>query len=591
MPAIDGLLRAAVSLDASDLHVPTGSPPLVRRFGELRQLAHPAFAAADVEALVLEMLTPEQRAKLDAEWELDFAYEIPGLARFRSNAFRQRKGIDACFRVIRSQLGSFAQLGIPAILEKVCENHQGLILVTGAAGSGKSTTLAAMVDLVNSHRAHHVLTVEDPIEYVHPVKKGAVNQRELGTHTRSYANALKAALREDPDVIMVGELRDIETISLAISASETGHLVIGSMNTSSAHKTIDKIIDSYPSNQQNQIRAMLGESLKAVFTQRLLPRADGKGMVLAYELLLGSLQLANLIKDGKTFQIPNIMQTGKGAGMRQMDDSLLELVKGGHLAGEVAWKNASNPKLFQQWAPADAAAAPAERKPPLDIGGLVLRPVAIAPPAPRPTAPAPPAPAQVAMPPAAPPAAAARPAAPRPAAPATPAAASSPAPVRPVVPPAPGAASPTAPAVASPAAAVAQPRPAAAQPADRPAAPGAAPAVAARPAPPVPGAPAPRPAAAAAPGAPAPAVAPRPGPAAPAPRPAAVAPPGAPAPRPPAAPGTPPAPAAPRPPAPGAPAAPRPAAPPAARPAAAGVAAPAPRPPAAPPAAPKKEGQ
>ncbi len=436
MPAIDGLLRAAVSLDASDLHVPTGSPPLVRRFGELRQLAHPAFAAADVEALVLEMLTPEQRAKLDAEWELDFAYEIPGLARFRSNAFRQRKGIDACFRVIRSQLGSFAQLGIPAILEKVCENHQGLILVTGAAGSGKSTTLAAMVDLVNSHRAHHVLTVEDPIEYVHPVKKGAVNQRELGTHTRSYANALKAALREDPDVIMVGELRDIETISLAISASETGHLVIGSMNTSSAHKTIDKIIDSYPSNQQNQIRAMLGESLKAVFTQRLLPRADGKGMVLAYELLLGSLQLANLIKDGKTFQIPNIMQTGKGAGMRQMDDSLLELVKGGHLAGEVAWKNASNPKLFQQWAPADAAAAPAERKPPLDIGGLVLRPVAVAAPAPRLAAPAAPAPAQVAMPAAAPPAAAARPGPPavarRPAAPGClRRAASSPAPVRP----------------------------------------------------------------------------------------------------------------------------------------------------------------
>ena len=584
MPAIDGLLRAAVSLDASDLHVPTGSPPLVRRFGELRQLAHPAFAAADVEALVLEMLTPEQRAKLDADWELDFAYEIPGLARFRSNAFRQRKGIDACFRVIRGQLGSFAQLGIPAILEKVCENHQGLILVTGAAGSGKSTTLAAMVDLVNSHRAHHVLTVEDPIEYVHPVKKGAINQRELGTHTRSYANALKAALREDPDVIMVGELRDIETISLAISASETGHLVIGSMNTSSAHKTIDKIIDSYPSNQQNQIRAMLGESLKAVFTQRLLPRSDGKGMVLAYELLLGSLQLANLIKDGKTFQIPNIMQTGKGAGMRQMDDSLLELVKTGTLAGDVAWKNASNPKLFQQWAPADGATAPTERKPPLEIGGLVLRPVAVAAPAPRPAAPAAPAPAQAAMPAAAPPAAAARPAAPRPAAPAAPAAASSPAPVRP--------AAPTAPAAAPPAA-VAQPRPAAAQPAARPAAPGAAavPPVAPRPATvAAPGAVAPRPATAAAPGAPAPAVAPRPAvPAGSAPRPPAPA--VAPAPRPPAAPGAPQAPAAPRPPAPGVPAAPRPAAPPAVRPAAPGVAAPGPRPPATLPAAPKKEGQ
>ncbi len=537
MPAIDGLLRAAVSLNASDLHVPTGSPPLVRRFGELRQLAHPAFTAADVEALVLEMLTPEQRAKLDAEWELDFAYEIPGLARFRSNAFRQRKGLDACFRVIRSQLGSFAQLGIPAILEKVCENHQGLILVTGAAGSGKSTTLAAMVDLVNSHRAHHVLTVEDPIEYVHPVKKGAINQRELGTHTRSYANALKAALREDPDVIMVGELRDIETISLAISASETGHLVIGSMNTSSAHKTIDKIIDSYPSNQQNQIRAMLGESLKAVFTQRLLPRADGKGMALAYELLLGSLQLANLIKDGKTFQIPNIMQTGKGAGMRQMDDSLLELVKAGTLAGDVAWKNASNPKLFQQWAPADGAAAPAERKPPLDVGGLVVRPVAVAPAAPRPAAP----PAPAAPSPAPPPARPAAAASPAPAAPAPrpPAPAAAPAPPRPPAPP--GSVAPA----AQPPRPAAAPVPVPPAPAARPAGPGAA----------VPGAPAVRPAtAAAAPGAA----------------------------RPPAAPGAP---------ATAAPAAPRqavaPAAPPAARPAAPSPASPA----APPPPAPKKEGQ
>jgi twitching motility protein PilT len=579
MPAIDGLLRAAVSLNASDLHVPTDSPPLVRRFGELRQLAHPAFSAADAEALVLEMLTPEQRAKLDADWELDFAYEIPGLARFRSNAFRQRKGLDACFRVIRGQLGSFAELGIPAILEKVCENHQGLILVTGAAGSGKSTTLAAMVDLVNTHRAHHVLTVEDPIEYVHKVKKGAVNQRELGTHTRSYSNALKAALREDPDVIMVGELRDIETISLAISASETGHLVIGSMNTSSAHKTIDKIIDSYPSNQQNQIRAMLGESLKAVFTQRLLPRADGKGMVLAYELLLGSLQLANLIKDGKTFQIPNIMQTGKGAGMRQMDDSLLELVKSGQLAGDVAWKNASNPKLFQQWAPADGATAPAERKPPLDIGGLVVRaaapavvaPAAAAVPARPPVAAAPqPRPAAPAQAVAAPPAAAARPAPPvaAPAQGATPAAAARPA--------APGGA-PTA--AVRPAAPAAPP-----QGAPRPAAPGAS----------APASAAPRPAPAVTPAAPRP-TAPGPAPAA-APRPPAAPPSAPPVPRPATAQGAA-APAAPRPPAPaaapGAPAAPRPAAPPAVAPPAARPAVPAPGAPAAaaprPPAAPKKE--
>ena len=237
---------------------------------------------------------------------------------------------------------------------------RGWSSITGQAGSGKSTTLAAMVDLINSSRAHHVLTVEDPIEYVHSIKQAAVNQRQLGTSTRSFANALKAALRQDPDVIMVGELRDLETISLAISASETGHLVIGSMNTSSAHKTIDKIIDSYPSGQQNQIRAMLGESLKVVFSQRLLPRADGRGVVLAYEVLIGSLQLGNLIKDGKTFQIPNIMQTGRTAGNRTLDDTLLELVKAGAITREVALQNASNPKAFAQWAPTEGSAAPAE---------------------------------------------------------------------------------------------------------------------------------------------------------------------------------------------------------------------------------------
>jgi twitching motility protein PilT len=263
--------------------------------------------------------------------------------------------------VVKLDLPGFAELGIPDIMKKVCENHQGLILVTGSAGSGKSTTLAAMVDLINTHTAHHVLTAEDPIEFVHPIKNSAVNQRQLNTHTKSYGNALKAALREDPDVIMVGELRDLETISLAISASETGHLVIGSMNTSSAHKTIDKVIDSYPAGQQNQIRAMLGESLKAVFSQRLIPRADGSGMVLAYELLLGSTQLANLIKDGKTFQIPNIMQMGKAQGLRTMDDTLLELLKAGTISLEVAHKNALNAKAFPPLPPPGTPASPVAR--------------------------------------------------------------------------------------------------------------------------------------------------------------------------------------------------------------------------------------
>src|SRR5689334_4817819 len=221
MASIDALLKAAVDQKASDLHLSVGMPPILRQFGELRKLQHPALSAEQTAKLVDEILTPTQRKTLATDWEIDFAYEIPGLARFRSNAFQQRKGLDACFRVVRTNLPGFAELGIPAIMEKVCENHQGLILVTGSAGSGKSTTLAAMVDLINTHRAHHVLTAEDPIEFVHTIKKGAVNQRELNTHTHSYGNALKAALREDPDVIMVGELRDLETISLAISASET----------------------------------------------------------------------------------------------------------------------------------------------------------------------------------------------------------------------------------------------------------------------------------------------------------------------------------------------------------------------------------
>ena len=363
MARIDALLKAVVEMGASDLHVSVGSPPIVRQFGQLKRSKSAPYTAEQTKALVTELLTPAQREELDTNWELDFAYEIAGLARFRSNAFYQRKGLDLCFRVVHPAPRTFEELGIPELMKKICDQHQGLILVTGPAGSGKSTTLASMVDFINSHKAHHVLTVEDPIEVVHPIKKGAVNQRQLNTNTMSYANALRGALREDPDVIMVGELRDLETISLAISASETGHLVIGSMNTSSAHKTVDKIIDSYPANQQNQIRSMLGESLKAVFTQRLVPRADGKGMVMAYELLLGSPQLGNLIREGKTFQIPNIVQMGKSQGLRAMDDSLLELARAGVITGDVAWQNATNTKSFAQYAPKEAGAPAAAATP------------------------------------------------------------------------------------------------------------------------------------------------------------------------------------------------------------------------------------
>jgi twitching motility protein PilT len=361
--AVDSILSKVSSLGASDVHISVGSPLIIRQYGQLRRARSPEYTPEQTAQLLFEILTPAQKAEFEENMEVDFAYEIPGVGRFRGNAFRQRKGVDLCFRIIRASIPTFADLGIPDVMKKICDHHQGLVLVTGAAGSGKSTTLAAMVDLINSTRPYHVLTIEDPIELVHPVKMGAVNQRQINSHTRSYGNALRAALREDPNVIMVGELRDLETITLAISASETGHLVIGSMNTSSAHKTVDRIIDSYPAGQQNQIRSMLGESLRAIFTQRLVPKADNSGMVLAHELLVGTRQLANLIKDAKTFQIPNIMTTGRAQGMRTMDESLLELVRAKTISPETAVRNATNLKLFAQWAPKEALAAQAQAAP------------------------------------------------------------------------------------------------------------------------------------------------------------------------------------------------------------------------------------
>jgi twitching motility protein PilT len=369
MAAIDSILAKIVPMGASDVHLAVGAPVVVRHLGQLRRSRSPDYTPEQTSQLLFEILSAEQKATFQKNHEIEFVYEIPGTARFRANAVEQRRGIDLCFRIIRPGVPSFADLGLPETLAKVCDNHQGMVLVTGAAGSGKTSTLAAMVDLLNGSRPLHVLTLEDPIELLHPIKRGAINQRQINRHTRSYANALRAALREDPDVIVVGELRDLETITLAISASETGHLVIGSMNTSSAGKTVDKVIDSYPASQQNQIRAMLGESLRAVFTQKLLPKADNSGRVLAYELLLGTRQLANLIKDSKTFQIPNLMQTGKQLGMRTMDESLLELTRSGAISSEVAARNATNPKLFGPGG-APAPAQPAAPAPGMGRPGL-----------------------------------------------------------------------------------------------------------------------------------------------------------------------------------------------------------------------------
>ncbi len=336
MARLDNVLQMAAKAGASDLHVPTGSPFLFRRFGRLQRMKSQPLTAEAVQALIFEILSPYQRTQLEKHLQLDFSYEIPNVARFRSSVVLQRNGFDATFRIIPHRIPSLEQLGLPEVVAQFCDFHQGLIMVTGATGQGKSTTLAAMLDLINGSRPVHILTVEDPIEFVHPIRKGIVNQRELGRNTFSFANALRAALREDPDVIMIGELRDLEAIRLAIEASETGHLVLGTLSTSSGPKTVDRLIDSFPAEEQNQIRTMLAESLRAVITQQLIPKADGTGRALATEIMIGTVPMANLIRNGKTFQLGNIMQTGRGLGMHVLDDSILELLRAGVITAEEA---------------------------------------------------------------------------------------------------------------------------------------------------------------------------------------------------------------------------------------------------------------
>jgi twitching motility protein PilT len=349
MAILEKVFKAAVRFKASDIHVVPGEPFTLRRFGKLRKIKSDTLTAEQCKKAVYEILSDNQRKKLEDELQLDFAMEIPDLGRFRGSALVHHNGLSAIFRVIPLEIPTLKDLGLPAVVNKILDNHQGLILVTGATGQGKSTTLAAMVDYLNTNRAHHILTVEDPIEFFHPLKRGAVNQRQLGRDTLSYANALRSALREDPDIIVIGELRDLETISLAISAAETGHLVIGTLATSSAPKTIDRIIDAYPPGEQSQIRAMLSEAIKAVITQRLIPGADNKSMKQAFEILIGTLPLTNLIRDCKTFQIPSMMQTGKGMGMMIMDESILKLLKEEEISKEDAMANANNKKLFQSF--------------------------------------------------------------------------------------------------------------------------------------------------------------------------------------------------------------------------------------------------
>jgi twitching motility protein PilT len=343
---LDRVLTKAMQLHASDVHIHTGLPIQMRVGGRLLKANSAPLEPAQSESLILEILTETERAHFTAHNDLDFAYNIAGVGRFRGNVYRQRRGVDAVFRPIPLQAPTLDDLGLPSSLAKLTGYHQGLVLVTGPAGCGKSSTMAALINLINEDRPDHIITVEDPIEFVHRSKACVVNQRQVRKHTGSFASALRAALREDPDVIAIGELRDLETISLAITAAETGHLVLGTLHTNDAARTINRILDAYPPDQQSQIRAMISESLRAIVSQKLVPTVDGSRRVPALEILLVNIAVSNLIREERVFQLRSVMQTGRNLGMRLFDDSLLELMRAGTISKETARKNCDDPKLF-----------------------------------------------------------------------------------------------------------------------------------------------------------------------------------------------------------------------------------------------------
>ncbi|MBA2538268.1 MAG: type IV pilus twitching motility protein PilT [Deltaproteobacteria bacterium] len=322
---IPALLRFAVSQKASDLHLSAGESPMLRIHGEMVRVDSPALTKEDAHRLIFDVMNDNQRRVFQEKLECDFAFALDDTLRFRVNAFVQNRGEGAVFRTIPTKIPKFDDLGLPAVLRNMCEEEKGLFLVTGPTGSGKSTTLAAMIDYINETTAGHILTLEDPIEFVHKPQRALVNQREVGTQTQSFSNALRAALREDPDVILVGELRDLETISLALTAAETGHLVFGTVHTSSAPKTVDRLVDVFPASQQAQVRTMLSESLLGVCTQMLLPKVGG-GRCAALEILIATAAVRNLIRENKTHQIPSAMQVGGKAGMVTMEAAVMDLI-------------------------------------------------------------------------------------------------------------------------------------------------------------------------------------------------------------------------------------------------------------------------
>lgn len=345
---INDLLIEVLEREASDLHITAGVPPTIRVNGNLQHLEHPKLMPKDTQDLIYSILTQEQREQVERNKEFDLSYSVPGRSRFRVNVYFQRNSLAAAFRLIPVHIRSLADLGLPTILEQVIKKPRGFVAVTGPTGSGKSTTLAAMIDLINSTRPLHIMTIEDPIEYLHKHKKAIVNQREVGADTDSFTNALKFVLRQDPDVILIGEMRDIETISTALTAAETGHLVFATLHTQDAPQTIDRIIDVFPPHQQQQIRMQLASCLQCVVSQQLLPTIDGTGRVVASEMLIPTPGIRNMIREAKTHQIYNAMQTGQKYGMQTMDHSLATLYRKGKVSLDMILAQANDPQEVKQ---------------------------------------------------------------------------------------------------------------------------------------------------------------------------------------------------------------------------------------------------